>query len=233
MGREIRQRDAVLLSAAANALGTVALGLAGWYGWSDYTRTAVALLVSGVLLLTVGPLVTALFQIKSEAQRERVRTLEALARMVHRVLSKMNMNKADDLRVTLFRVNRRHNPPRLEQVARWANDGAHDPGTFSMSVDQGLAGQCYREEGATWANYTDSDFIQGMLELGFSDTEAKQRKRRGAYLCVPVTFRGEVLAVLSLDAKAPKAFDGQKVELVESLSSPFAEFLPRPERSEN
>jgi hypothetical protein len=234
MGREIRQRHIIVLSSVTNFLGTAALAVAGWYGWSDYDRNAIILLGVGVLFLAVTPAAISLFTVRSEARsaeiQERHRALAMFTEITH---SLFKMADAHDLRVTLMGVNKNHNPPILEQIVRCTNKGQQTTGSSTMTISQGVAGRCYREPRIATANFAVGDFVQHMVDLGFTKQEARQFERRGAYLCAPIVGPGgEVIAVLSMDAKNPNVFQPDHTEIAEWVTPFFAKFLTVPERGE-
>ncbi len=234
MGREIRQQNIILLSSVANFLGTAALGVAGWYGWSDFNRNAIVLLGIGVALLALTPLVTALFTIKSEARsaeiQERLRALAMFTELTHGLFK---MPKSADLRITLLVVDDEYEPATLRQIVRCDVTGQKNPGKSTMTIQQGVAGKCFREVGVATATFETGDFIQHMVDLGFTKAEAKLFERRGAYLCTPVVdSMGEVIAILSMDAKIPDAFQLDHMEVAEWVTPFFAKFLTEPEKSE-
>lgn len=234
MGREIRQRNIIALSSGANLLGTAVLAIAGWYGWSDYNRNAIALLVIGALLLALTPLATALFTIKSEAasaeKQERLRALVMFIEITHRLFK---MPKSADLRATLLIVEKEFEPAIFKQLVRWDNTGQKNPGTSIMTIQQGVAGKCYREVGVATASFETGDFIQHMVDLGFTKVEARQFEVRGAYLCAPVVdSKGEVFAVLSMDTKDANAFTVDHTEVAEWITPFFAKLLTDPEKGE-
>jgi len=235
MGREIRQKHIAILSSVANLLGTAALALAGWYGWGDYNRTAIILMVIGVILLSLTPLATALLTIESETLTavllERTRSLAMFTEFTHGLFK---LREADDLRITLLVVDRTHEPPILRQQVRCTNTGQKLAGTSTMTIQQGIAGKCFRDVGVAAVNFTGGDFIQHMVDLGFTRQEAKQFERRGAYLCVPIVDSvGEVIAVLSVDVKAPNVLTPDHTEIAEWVTPFFAKYLTQPERGDN
>jgi hypothetical protein len=234
MGREIRQRTIIFLSTVANLLGTGALALAGWYGWSDYDRTAVTLLVVGAVLQVLVPAVTVFLTVRSEARtaelNERKRALSMFVEVTHGLLK---LEKGRDLRVTLLEVNNKPSTPRLEQVVRFTDTGRKQPGSSTMAISQGVAGKCYRDGRLVTANFATGEFVNHMVDLGFTKREARQFERRGSYMCAPVfNSMGEVIAVLSLDAKPPDAFTPDHGEIAEWVTPFFARFLTEPERDE-
>lgn len=231
MGREIRQQTITVLSGAATLLGTGALALAGWYGWGDYNRKGIALLVVGVLL-ACAPVAKDLLTIRSEArlaeEKEQKRALSVLMEITH---SLFKMNKQDDLRVTLLLVDKERDPARLLQIARHENTGPKDPGSSSMNINQGVAGQCYREESVVTVLVAAGDFDRHMVDLGFTKRQARQFEKRGAYLCAPVfDGMGQVIAVLSMDIKTNGAFTVEHNDVAEWVTPFFAKSLTRPER---
>jgi len=237
MGREIGQKQIVALSSVTNFLGTAALAIGGWYGWSDFNRKAVALIISGVALQTLAPLAFGYFSIRTEALaarlQERARALDLFAELTHSLFNK-KLAKNDDLRITLLEVDTSSNPPILRQRARCTNSGVKTPGTSTMTIQQGVAGKCFRGLGIAAANFEVEDFDDHMVDLGFTKQEAKQFERRGAYLCAPIVdSAGQVIAVLSMDAKNPNVFKPSHTEVAEWVTPFFAKYLTQPERGEH
>lgn len=234
MGREIRQRTIVFLSTVANLLGTGVLAVAGWYGWSDFNRTAVSLLIVGAVLQVLVPSFTVFVTVRSEARtaelNERKRALSMFVEVTHGLLK---LRRGSDLRVTLLVVDARRGEPRLRQEVRFTESGPKHPGSSTMAISQGVAGKCYRDASLVTVNFDTGEFVDHMVDLGFTRREARQFERRGSYLCAPVLdSMGEVIAVLSLDAKTPNAFTPEHSEIAEWVTPFFARFLTEPERNE-
>ena len=213
------------------------MALAGWYGWSDYNRNAVILMVVGVVLLTLAPLAFGLFTVRTEALaaelQERARALDLFAELTHSLFN-FKMAKGDDLRITLLEVDKLAHPPILKQRARCTNSGVKPAGTSTMTIHQGVAGKCYRGVGIAAASFEVEAFIEHMVDLGFTKQDAQQFERRGAYLCAPIVDSvGEVIAVLSMDAKTPNVFKPSHTEVAEWVTPFFAKYLTQPEKGEN
>lgn len=231
MGRGIRQRKLQAISIASNGIGAIAFTLFG-VKIPDNTKIAIAEFVIGFLGVLVTPLVLSVVQVEAEAVsvalKERRRALGLFAEIAHRL---MELDKSHDLRVTLLELDKDANPPVLRQLVRCTCQGKASAGDTSMTIQQGVAGRCYRNrKNVTFNVPPGSDFVQHMLDLGFPDKEARQFTERGAYLCSPV-FDGnnEVIAVLSLDTKTPHTFTPDHTETTEWLTPFFSKFLTEPE----
>lgn len=238
MGREIRQTQLVLLTSAANFLGTAALALAGWYGWGDYNWKAIGLLVIGIVLLGVTPLSTALFTIRSEAasvkQEAQENALSSLVELTHQLC---DMPAQCDLRVTLMVIKQNSPVAHLVQLARHGCQGKQTPGKSTMTIHQGVAGLALRKiEGqveSLLVNIDVSNFAKEMVELGFTKEQAKQFNERGAYLCAPVVnSTGDAIAVLCLDTAESNVFAPVHTAVAERMTPFFSRFLTAIEQSE-
>lgn len=230
MGREIKQETLTLWSAIANGVTGIALPVGGALV-VDHLWTAIGILAFGLVSAVVSPVLINSVTIKSEAvvakAEERRRALAMFVGFIHRFI---DINKADDLRVTLLGVDNSSNPPRLRQLARYTCTGAIKPGDTSMYVNQGVAGRCYLTVKNVSANFPDGDFKDQMLEFGFSEKEARQFQPRRSYLCSPIVNADrEVIAVLSLDAINPNVFTPDHAEATEWITPFFAGFLTEPE----
>lgn len=233
MGRGIKQRKLQGISIVSNAVGAIAFTLFG-VKIPDNAKILIGEFVVGLLGILVTPLVTSFMQVEVEAVSaaltERRRALGLFVEIAHKL---MELDSSHELRVTLLEVDKNSNPPMLRQLVRCTDKGKVAPGDTGMTIQQGVAGRCYRNRKNVTFNVTagsGSDFVQHMLDLGFPDKEAKQFKERGAYLCSPI-FDGndEVIAVLSLDTKTPDAFTPNHTETTEWLTPFFSKFLTQPE----
>lgn len=231
MGRGIKQRKLQAISIASNGVGAIAFTLLG-LKIPDNTKILIGEFVVGLLGVLVTPLVTSFMQVEAEAVSaaltERRRALALFAEIAHKLIE---LDPNHDLRVSLLEVDTSSNPPMLRQLVRCTCKGKVAPGDTGMTIQQGVAGRCYRNRKNVTFNVTaGSDFVQHMLDLGFPDKEAKQFKERGAYLCSPI-FDGndEVIAVLSLDTKTPDVFTPNHTETTEWLTPFFSKFLTQPE----
>jgi GAF domain len=173
-------------------------------------------LIAGMLVMGG---ITAFKEIRSQ-HREN----EALALLVDLTSTMLETSQDADLRVTLLGVDRTQG--RLFQIARKSSQGT-TPGSSSMSIHQGVAGMCYRRNAAVAMTLRADDFIEQMVDLGFSRTEAKPlREDRRSFLCIPVmTSDGEVIAIVSIDSKLAEVFTPQHAKIVERLTPYFAGLL--------
>jgi|ERR1700720_3825362 len=229
MGREIRQSRFVYVSATAGGLGGLALAAGGGI-LAVHLWTGVVLLALGVLTTAVTPVLASLRKIRSEALFERTHALSTLVELTHLLF---NMETQCDLRVTLMHVDKAHTPYRLEQLARSTCDGRSNPSTTGMSIHQGVAGHCYRKtEGKVESivvNLPDGDFVEQMVELGFEREQARNLKKRGAYLCTPIIdSMKDVIAVLCLDTEQSGALKPEHTLIAERVTPFFTNFLTAP-----
>lgn len=225
MGREIGQHKLTAISAVANTVGGVAFALFGARIPSHYTA-AIGELVIGAVGVLATPVVTTLFKVRSEAAAvrlgERRRALGMFAEFAYKLVE---LDPEHDLRVTLLEVDKSSTPYRLIQTVRYTCDGQVAPDDTSMYIHQGVAGRCYRTNKNVTFNFSGGDFMQHMVDLGFPEDEARRFRQRGAFLCSPVAVAGEVLAVLSIDAKTPEVFTPEHTAAVERLTPFFARLL--------
>lgn len=233
MGREIKQERLTLWSAIANGASGIALPVGGALVFVHFWR-GVACLVGGLLSAVISPVLIASVTVKSEAEiaktEERKKALATFVGFIHRMI---DVDKRHDLRVTLLDVDRGSDPLRLRQVARCTCKGSMKPGETSMYVSQGVAGRCYQTVKNVNVSFPDGDFVERMLEFGFSEKEARQFQPRRSYLCSPIVDGNkDVIGVLALDAIDPNVFTPIHVEATEWITPFFAGFLTEPEVGE-
>lgn len=223
MGREIGQRKLTVLSALANMVGAVALSAGGVF--VNYTKTAVTCFVVGGVAMLVTPVVTSFLTVKRE---ERLRALTLFSEWTYKLI---NLDKKYDVRVTVLSVEKSKKKVQLIQRARYDCAGHEKPSKSSMTPHQGVAGRCYRENKVFAVDFVGGDFIAMMLKWGFTKEEAQQFQERGAFICTPILgANGEVIGVLSVDAKSPGVFTSEHTDVVERLTPFFARLLTEPGR---
>ncbi len=137
-------------------------------------------------------------------------SVELWTEMVFRQLS---INQEFNPRLTVFAVNNATSPAKLIQVARYSWRG-HAVGSFSMFVDQGVAGQSVRSQKTLLIE----DVTAYPSELAFGSEVL-------SVACVPVIKESNVVAVLSLDVNSAKAIDKRDISVLESASPLLASLL--------
>jgi hypothetical protein len=236
MGREIRQRTLTVWSAVASGVGGVAFTLAGTY-LGTHRNAALGLLAVGVICAVATPLITGLWDIRAEATSAKLEEREnALATLVELTHQLCELDEPCDLRVTLMEVRRNFDPPRLMQIVRCGCSGRQNVGESWMTIQQGVAGFSLRKmDGKVESlvvNIDTGDFINQMVQFGFTHEQAKLFKERGSYLCAPiVNSMGEGIGVLCLDTKERDSFKPEHSGVAERLTPFFSRFLTASERS--
>jgi putative methionine-R-sulfoxide reductase with GAF domain len=98
-----------------------------------------------------------------------------------------------------------------------------------MKVSQGVAGRAYRTRKTCHVtNIEDGQWEDMFMDnLGFTKKDlGRFANDRKCYLCVPVLSKNDkVLAIISLDAKIPNAFNLEIVRSVEKTADCMADIL--------
>jgi hypothetical protein len=230
MGRKNRRKSFGVIDVAAVVASGLAYALGGGI-FAFHIVTGLGVIAVGAALSAVQPLMARSRRLSSE----RRHALATLAEMTHTFF---DMDKENQLRVTLMTVKKtKQGPYRLEQVARHTCEGKSHPSKTSMTIHQGVAGHCYRKtEGKVESLVVNlragEDFVTQMVELGFEKEEAKNLTPRGAYLCTPIidSMQG-VIAVLCLDVAPGKSFMPEHAAKAERYIPFYTGFLTVPNDS--
>lgn len=222
MRNGIRQRTLAWIAGLLTGVSGAAFAVGGALVLIHF-KTGIALLVAGVIVGSFVPAVVNRTEISHEreeaAKEERLKSLYYFVELTHQL---MGIDKSHGLRVTVLTVDGIGSAARLKQAARFTCDGRQRPGGSTMFVHQGVAGRCCTKRATVSVDLDGSDFIQWMLDYGFTAQEARQFEPRGAYLCSPVVNDlGEVIGALSLDAATSSVFTPDHVARVETLMLPF------------
>jgi GAF domain-containing protein len=209
MGGWIRQRTLAAIGAVTVALSGCAYA-AGSAVYPVHFKTGIALLVAGLVVALIPTLFLVAFRIRHARMEERLKATESLVELVHQLigLDKSHDLRATELRVTLLKVKTdKTGVGTLQQVARYTCAGPEKVGGSWMFSHQGIAGRCCNTTATQMVNQVGDDFIEWMLDYGFSREEARRFTPRQAYLCCPVVNEvREVIGVLCLDAATKNAF---------------------------
>jgi GAF domain-containing protein len=205
-----------------SVVGAALMAGASFYGCAwEPTATGIVLIAAGCAFIAVPQIVLHAGRIRAHGLAHRDRALQTLTDLTSLLLE---LPESIDPRVTLLTVDTSYKTPTLHAVARSAKgDGIP---SSAMTIHEGVAGKCYRR-GEVVVQHEVPDFLSTMRDLGFTDEEARQFKPdRQSYACVPVMDgSNNVLAVLSLDANRPNAYDPPHVEVAENIAPFFARLL--------
>lgn len=233
MGGWIRQRTLAAIGALTVALSGCAYA-AGSAVYPVHFKTGIALLAGGLVVALIPTLFLVAFEIRYARMEERLKATESLIELVHHLidLDKSHDLSATDLRVTLLRLkaDKTGGAGTLQQVARFTCAGAEKAGGSWMYSHQGIAGRCCNTTATQMVNQVGDDFIEWMLDYGFSPEEARKFTPRQAYLCCPVVNEvREVIGVLCLDAATRNAFTPDHALLAEATIPFFGRLLKEAE----
>jgi hypothetical protein len=222
MRNGIRQRTLALIAGLLTGISGAAFAVGGGLVFVHF-KTGLVLLGAGLFVTIVVPTVIDRTQIDHEreeaAKEERLKSLYYFVELTHQL---MGLEKSHGLRVTVLIVDGVGSAAQLKQLARFTCAGRQRPGTSTMFVHQGVAGRCCTKITTVSVDLDGADFIQWMLDYGFTAQEARQFEPRGAYLCSPVVNDlGEVIGALSLDAATSSVFTPDHISRVETLMLPF------------